>query len=65
MLSAIHSGKIAGAGLDVFNDEPNINPLILSNPKISVSPHIGASTQEAQERIAVELVEKIIALKGK
>lgn len=65
LLSAIHSGKIAGAGLDVFNDEPNINPLILSNPKISVSPHIGASTQEAQERIAVELVEKIIALKGK
>jgi D-3-phosphoglycerate dehydrogenase len=39
--------------------------LILSNPKISISPHIGASTQEAQERIAAELVEKIIALKGK
>ncbi|MBK7812515.1 MAG: 3-phosphoglycerate dehydrogenase [Saprospiraceae bacterium] len=59
LLVALNLDKIAGAGLDVFQNEPNVNPVLLSHPKISKSPHIGASTLEAQERIAGELVGKI------
>lgn len=65
LLEAIDSGIIAGAGLDVFQNEPNVSQLLYKHPKISVTPHIAASTQEAQARIAEELVEKIIALRVK
>jgi D-3-phosphoglycerate dehydrogenase / 2-oxoglutarate reductase len=57
----LNSGKIAHAGLDVFENEPKPNEAILKHPKISLTPHIGAATNEAQERIGVELAEKIIA----
>ncbi|GIV27040.1 MAG: 3-phosphoglycerate dehydrogenase [Bacteroidia bacterium] len=60
LLEALNSGKIAGAGLDVFENEPNVNPELLKHPKVSLTPHTGASTVEAQERIAIELAEKII-----
>ncbi len=62
LLNALDSGTIAGAGLDVFQGEPNILPDLLHHPAISVSPHIGASTSEAQGRIAAELVERIVSL---
>jgi D-3-phosphoglycerate dehydrogenase len=61
LLEALESGKIAGAGLDVFEDEPSPNPALLNHPKISVSPHIGASTGEAQRNIGLALAHKIIA----
>lgn len=61
MLQAIDSGHIAGAGLDVFAKEPNPDPRLLNHPRISVTPHIGAATREAQERIGIELAEKVIA----
>lgn len=61
LLYALDHGQISGAGLDVFDNEPTPDPRLLSHPRISVSPHIGASTNEAQERIGMELAEKVIA----
>lgn len=63
LLKAIESGIVRGAGLDVFESEPAINPAILNHPNICVSPHIGASTLDAQLRISTELVSKIVDLK--
>lgn len=62
LLDALNSDQLAGAGLDVFQNEPDVNPLLISHPKISVSPHIGASTLDAQQRIAEELVTQIVSL---
>ena len=60
LLEALNSGKVAGAGLDVFEGEPKPKHELMNHPKISVTPHIGAATKEAQERIGIELAEKII-----
>ncbi len=60
LLSALESGKIGGAGLDTFVGEPKPRPELLNHPRVSVSPHIGASTKEAQAKIGQELAEKII-----
>ncbi len=60
LLEGLNSGKIAFAGLDVFTGEPKPRRELLTNPKISLTPHTGASTREAQERIGVELAEKVI-----
>jgi D-3-phosphoglycerate dehydrogenase len=54
------SGKVAFAALDVFEGEPIVKKEILQHPNISLSPHIGASTKEAQERIGIELAQKVI-----
>lgn len=61
LIEGLNSGKIAHAGLDVFEGEPKPSETLLKHPKISLTPHIGAATNEAQERIGVELAEKIIA----
>lgn len=61
LIEALTSGKVAHACLDVFDNEPRPSVSILHNSKISLTPHIGAATNEAQERIGVELAEKIIA----
>jgi D-3-phosphoglycerate dehydrogenase / 2-oxoglutarate reductase len=61
LLTALDSGKVAGAGLDVFEGEPKPRPELLTHPKISVSPHIGASTSEAQQRIGIELADQIMS----
>jgi len=60
LLYALDNGKLAFAGLDVFEDEPTPRTDVLYHPKISVTPHIGASTAEAQERIGIEMAENII-----
>ncbi len=60
LLEALNSGKISHACLDVFENEPRPSVSILNHPKISLTPHIGAATNEAQERIGVELAEKLI-----
>ena len=62
MLEALESGKVAFAGLDVFENEPTPSLHILMHPQISLTPHIGASTTEAQDRIATELAEQIVTL---
>ncbi len=64
LLAALESGKIGGAGLDAFKNEPNPRADLLNHPRISVSPHIGAATIEAQANIGLELADKIIAYFG-
>ncbi|WP_066889072.1 D-2-hydroxyacid dehydrogenase [Clostridium nigeriense] len=59
LLEALDSGKIAGAGIDVFEVEPNTNEALVNHPRVSCTPHIGASTMEAQERIGDEVVSVI------
>jgi len=60
LLAALDSGKVAHAALDVFDNEPTPREEILKHPKISLTPHIGAATEEAQERIGIELANLII-----
>ncbi|MES2592093.1 MAG: D-2-hydroxyacid dehydrogenase [Bacteroidota bacterium] len=61
LVAALNSGKVAHAALDVFENEPTPKKELLSHPKISLTPHIGAATEEAQERIGIELAELIIS----
>ncbi|TVQ44943.1 MAG: 3-phosphoglycerate dehydrogenase [Saprospirales bacterium] len=60
LLAALEDNSVAGAGLDVFVGEPNPRAELVNHPRISVSPHIGASTSEAQSRIGEELADQII-----
>lgn len=62
LVEALDFGKVAGAALDVFENEPTPEIQLLMNPKLSLSPHIGGSTLEAQERIGLELAEQICEL---
>ena len=64
LLAALESGKVGGAGLDVFENEPTPREALIKHPKVSCSPHIGASTMEAQSYIGMELADKIIAYFG-
>ena len=57
--------QISFAGLDTFENEPNPSVKLLMHPKISLSPHIGAATSEAQERIGKELADQIISIYNK
>jgi len=58
-LKALDSGKVAAAALDVFEEEPTKNERIYTHERISLTPHIGASTNEAQERIGGEIIQII------
>jgi D-3-phosphoglycerate dehydrogenase len=60
LLEALDHGIIRGAGLDVFTGEPLPNEHLLNHPRISVSPHTGASTIEAQNNVGKELAEQLI-----
>ena len=62
LLKALDSGKLAFAGLDTFEEEPKPAIQVLMHPKVSLTPHIGAATAEAQDRIGVELAEQISAI---
>jgi len=64
MLAALASGKLSAAGLDVFESEPTPRKDILEHPNISLTPHTGASTGEAQEKIGIELAQKLIDTLG-
>ena len=59
LLAALNSGKVRGAGLDVYAEEPSANAELYSHPNVSCTPHIGAATMEAQKRIGAEIVEII------
>ncbi|MBG6109563.1 D-3-phosphoglycerate dehydrogenase [Flavobacterium sp. CG_9.10] len=61
LVKALDSGKVLFAGLDVFENEPTPEMTILMNHKISLTPHIGAATGEAQDRIGTELASQIIS----
>ncbi|WP_270090261.1 D-2-hydroxyacid dehydrogenase [Sphingobacterium sp. SYP-B4668] len=60
LVEALDSGKVSFAALDVFDNEPTPRAEIIKHPKISLTPHIGAATNEAQERIGEELANLII-----
>lgn len=60
LISGLSSGQIGGAGLDVFIGEPTPREDILTHPKISLSPHVGGSTAEAQENVGRELAGLLI-----
>lgn len=62
LLNALDDNKVLFAGLDVFENEPSPEIQVLMHPKVSLSPHIGAATLEAQDRIGTELAEQIISL---
>lgn len=61
LLEALNEGKLAGAALDVFQEEPTTNVALYSHPRVSVTPHIGGQTAEAQGRIGNEIVSIINA----
>lgn len=65
VMEGIDSGKISFAAFDTYENEPNPAIRLLMNESVSLSPHIGASTNEAQERIGVELAEQVISLLSK
>ncbi|MFM7587780.1 MAG: D-2-hydroxyacid dehydrogenase [Bacteroidota bacterium] len=60
LLAALNSGHLRYAGLDVFVNEPNPLPELLEHSNLSATPHTGASTLEAQERIGIEMAQRII-----
>ncbi len=60
LLAALNSDKLAGAGVDVFIGEPNPREDLVKHPRVSVTPHIGASTGEAQDRIGLEVASLLI-----
>lgn len=59
LLAALDSGKVAAAALDVYEQEPTKNERLYTHSRVSLTPHIGASTMEAQKRIGSEIVEII------
>ena len=65
LYQAVEEGRIAGAAVDVFTREPAVGNKLMESDRIVVTPHLGASTAEAQERVAVDVAEQIVAhLKG-
>jgi D-3-phosphoglycerate dehydrogenase len=64
LVTAIEEGKVSNAALDVFENEPNPEVQLLMNKNISLTPHIGAATKEAQNRIGEELASQIIEILG-
>tara|TARA_R110002050_G_scaffold74772_6_gene160254 strand:- start:18949 stop:19899 length:951 start_codon:yes stop_codon:yes gene_type:complete len=64
LVKAIESGKVARAALDVFEKEPKPEMQLLMNPALSLTPHTGAATNEAQDRIGTELASQIISILG-
>jgi D-3-phosphoglycerate dehydrogenase len=64
--AALDSGHIAGAGLDVFTDEPPQPDSIAMHPRVIATPHVGAQTHEAQSRAGLAIAEEVISvLNGK
>lgn len=59
LLENLNSGRVSFAGVDVYEEEPTKNASLLAHPRVSLTPHIGASTREAQDRIGKEVVEII------
>ena len=64
LIEALNNGTVAGIALDVYENEPNPKKELISHPKIACTPHIGAATNEAQDRIGEELAQLIISQFG-
>jgi len=66
LYNAIEEGRVAGAAVDVFSKEPATDNILLKSDKVVVTPHLGASTQEAQANVAVDVAEQVLSvLKGR
>ncbi|HCI20448.1 MAG TPA: D-glycerate dehydrogenase, partial [Alphaproteobacteria bacterium] len=61
---ALHSGAIGGAGLDVFQGEPAINPDLLSAPNTVLLPHLGSATEETRVAMGMKVLENALAFAG-
>lgn len=61
LLDALNAGKVAGAALDVFEEEPTKNMDLVCHPNVICTPHLGASTDEAQINVAIAIAEQIVA----
>jgi len=59
LLKAIEQGKVKGAAIDVFEQEPPKDSPLLKRPEVVLTPHLGASTEEAQEKVAAELAQAV------
>ena len=59
LCAALHSGHVAGAALDVFAEEPARDNILFDAPNLIATPHLGASTQEAQEKVALQVAEQL------
>ena len=64
LVNALDTGKVSFAGLDTFENEPKPEIKLLMHPRISLTPHIGAATNEAQDRIGIELAQQIADILG-
>ena len=62
LINGLEKGKISSAGLDVFENEPIPQIKLLMQSNVSLTPHIGAATNEAQDRIGKELADKIFLI---
>ncbi len=60
LLNALKSGKVAAAGLDVYAEEPPLNKELIMHEKVICTPHLGASTLEAQENVGLEVAEQMV-----
>jgi len=60
VVDALRSGQLAGVALDVFEREPPARPELLSDPRVVATPHLGASTEEAQRRAGAEVVAEVL-----
>jgi D-3-phosphoglycerate dehydrogenase len=59
LLDALNSGHVAGAGIDVFEEEPANENILFGHPNVVATPHLGASTTEAQENVALQVAEQM------
>ena len=60
LLDALNDERCGGAALDVFDEEPPKNRQLIEHPKLICTPHLGASTVEAQNRVATDIAEQIV-----
>lgn len=60
LLRTLQSGQVGAAGLDVFEEEPPKRNQLLTHPKVICTPHLGASTKEAQLNVAIEIANQFL-----